>query len=275
MNPVEQNYESEAVHDIDDTMPSKNKPTLSTIMDDEQTLPTIEAPSDSSNTSSIAESLDSPKHFFTRHSATRDVGVGRSRSCSHAVTHARTTIPKPPLPIKAARAINNCVLGHGKKEPKISLSEQTPARAPPKRSRSCLKQATSPSSEGKKVHFGSLEMRNYEVVLGDHPDCSSGPPISLGWAYAESNPISVERYEEIKPSSSRRSMDQLELNYFVRKRMLRRESLVSDEDMRNRIDDVNRIQKQRLHTKRMQPVYKLREAILIDSKQRIAGILRK
>jgi hypothetical protein len=23
-----------------------------------------------------------------------------------------------------------------------------------------------------------LEMRNYEIVLGDHPDCSAGPPVS-------------------------------------------------------------------------------------------------
>ena len=56
-------------------------------------------------------------------------------------------------------------------------------------------------------------------------------------------------------------MDQLELNYFVRKRMLRRNAGVSDEEMRQSIDAVHRIQKQRLHTKRMQPLYKLREAV--------------
>lgn len=73
--------------------------------------------------------------------------------------------------------------------------------------------------------------------------------------------MSVDKYEALKPR--RRSMDQLELNYFVRKRMLRRHVGVSDEDMRHSIDVVHRIQKQRLRTKRLQPLYKLREAIMI------------
>lgn len=72
--------------------------------------------------------------------------------------------------------------------------------------------------------------------------------------------MSVDKYEALKPE--RRSMDELELNYYRRKRMLRRNSLVSDEEMRESIDSVRRIQKQRMHTKRMQPFYKLREAFL-------------
>ena len=29
----------------------------------------------------------------------------------------------------------------------------------------------------KHVSFGSLEVRKYPIVLGDHPDCSMGPPV--------------------------------------------------------------------------------------------------
>lgn len=70
----------------------------------------------------------------------------------------------------------------------------------------------------------------------------------------------MDKYEELKPT--RRSMDQLELNYFCRKRMLRRISRVSDEEMRSSIDAVHKIQRQRLQTKRLQPIYKLREAMI-------------
>lgn len=77
--------------------------------------------------------------------------------------------------------------------------------------------------------------------------------------------ISIDKYEEAKPE--RRSIDQLELNYFVRKRMLRRTSQVSDEEMRNAIDDVRKIQKQRMRTRRMQPFLKLEEATLSLAKK--------
>lgn len=173
------------------------------------------------------------------------------------------------------------------------LQEEQPEQAPPKTS--------SKTSERKHVRFGNVEMRNYEIVLGDHPDCSSGPPVSgtccddrvlwrlallaaadlrfsefvflylqtlflllipsiqvsIGWKYSCAEPISIDKYESLKPR--RRSMDQLELNYFVRKRMLRRISGVSDDEMHNAINQVRSIQKQRKHTKRMQPIYKLQE----------------
>jgi hypothetical protein len=73
--------------------------------------------------------------------------------------------------------------------------------------------------------------------------------------------VSVDKYEELKPT--RRSMDQLELNYYVRKRILRRISGVSDEEMRNAIDEVRKIQKQRMRTRRLQPLFKLEEASLV------------
>lgn len=77
--------------------------------------------------------------------------------------------------------------------------------------------------------------------------------------------VSVDKYEEAKPK--RRSIDELELNYFVRKRMLRRISQVSDEEMRSAIDEVRKIQRQRMRTRRMQPFLKLEEATLSLAKK--------
>lgn len=85
--------------------------------------------------------------------------------------------------------------------------------------------------------------------------------------------VSVDKYEEAKPK--RRSIDQLELNYFVRKRMLRRTSQVSDEEMRNAIDEVRKIQKQRMRTRRMQPFLKLEEATLSLANKLARMFIRK
>ena len=32
----------------------------------------------------------------------------------------------------------------------------------------------------KRVTFGDIEFRKYPIILGDHPDCSIGPPVCLG-----------------------------------------------------------------------------------------------
>ena len=31
----------------------------------------------------------------------------------------------------------------------------------------------------KKVSFGLVEFRHHPIIMGDHPDCSQGPPVSL------------------------------------------------------------------------------------------------
>jgi hypothetical protein len=33
--------------------------------------------------------------------------------------------------------------------------------------------------EKKHVSFATLEFREYDIILGDHPDCSEGPPVSI------------------------------------------------------------------------------------------------
>lgn len=36
-----------------------------------------------------------------------------------------------------------------------------------------------PKYSQKHVSFGELEIRKYPVILGDHPECSMGPPVSF------------------------------------------------------------------------------------------------
>ena len=35
----------------------------------------------------------------------------------------------------------------------------------------------------KKVCFASVHVREYPIILGDNPTCSSGPPVTLDWEY--------------------------------------------------------------------------------------------
>lgn len=46
--------------------------------------------------------------------------------------------------------------------------------------------STSKKNKEKKnhVHFGDIEIRVYETVLGDNPCARFGPPISIGWSYS-------------------------------------------------------------------------------------------
>jgi hypothetical protein len=84
--------------------------------------------------------------------------------------------------------------------------------------------------------------------------------VAIGWRYSHAETVSVDKYEAVKPR--RRTLEQLELNYFVRKRMLRRYVGVTDEEMKAQMDEVRRIQRQRRQTKRLQPFYKMCEAAL-------------
>jgi len=49
------------------------------------------------------------------------------------------------------------------------------------------------------VSFGPIHVRQYERIVGDHPDTKVGVPLSIGWAYYEDeqhpNGVSIERYE--------------------------------------------------------------------------------
>jgi hypothetical protein len=80
-----------------------------------------------------------------------------------------------------------------------------------------------PLAAVRRVSFTSLEIREYAVVPGDHPLCSSGCPIALGWTYTtkgnSSEPLlSVEAYEAKR--CPRRFGDRLRLSVEEREDLL-------------------------------------------------------
>jgi len=74
------------------------------------------------------------------------------------------------------------------------------------------------TQEKRKVHFGTVEVRDYDMILGDHPCCRYGPPLTLDWDYLEYEPLDVNEYEFHHPP--RRNVREMVLNYYLRKKLL-------------------------------------------------------
>ena len=74
------------------------------------------------------------------------------------------------------------------------------------------------STKQKHVAFGEISSRSYEVVIGDHPCCNLGCPLSLGWEYNENPRMSVEEFEASR--SPRRCLRELKTTWDQRRTML-------------------------------------------------------
>jgi len=107
-----------------------------------------------------------------------------------------------------------------------SVSEESDADAAvttPRRS--CLRPETEsyydrPKTEKskRKIHFGQVCVRDYDMILGDNPSVGYGPPVTIDWDYVEFNPIQMDEYEFHRPP--RRSLREMGMNYYRRKHIL-------------------------------------------------------
>jgi hypothetical protein len=96
------------------------------------------------------------------------------------------------------------------------------------------------------VSFSNLSIREYNVALGDHPSCSYGPPIALGWKYQDKDQVSLDDYEDCR--NPRRSMNQLVLSYNIRKYLLLKTAGYNRSDLRAAMAEVNRVKRDRQWT---------------------------
>lgn len=99
--------------------------------------------------------------------------------------------------------------------------------------------------KGKKsVGFGSINFRNYAVIMGDHPCCTMGCPLTLDWSFSEGEHVSVDEYENSR--SPRAAKGALRFTWDERRSIL---SDVSDCDMRRANRKLQRQQDRRSHTR--------------------------
>jgi hypothetical protein len=70
------------------------------------------------------------------------------------------------------------------------------------------------------VSFGNCEIRTYTQVLGDHPCCSEGCPIQLGWSYTSEESIKVDDYERFRVDAPHKCLHELRLTAEERRSIL-------------------------------------------------------
>lgn len=96
--------------------------------------------------------------------------------------------------------------------------------------------------------FSKIEIREYNITLGDNPGGRSGPPISLDWKYNKSTTqiVDVDLYEQTRPP--RRSRIEMHMGGGVRTFRLMREQGFSMTDMRKAAKKATEIRRQREKT---------------------------
>mmetsp|Transcript_41114 Transcript_41114/g.63328 ORF Transcript_41114/g.63328 Transcript_41114/m.63328 type:complete len:164 (-) Transcript_41114:147-638(-) len=84
--------------------------------------------------------------------------------------------------------------------------------APSVTSKSILKQSSSPSSANsldriRKVWFDSVEIKYYDIILGDNPAVSDGAPVTIDWKAHDEEVVDVDCYEVLRNSESSKRKD--------------------------------------------------------------------
>jgi len=92
----------------------------------------------------------------------------------------------------------------------ITASKKT-AEAPP----------VHPCTHRRSVTFSQVQIREYSTILGDHPCCPSGPPISLGWTCEREHTHTFETFEKERQECRVKCKDDMRLAGEVRRDILR------------------------------------------------------
>ena len=140
------------------------------------------------------------------------------------------------------------------KKPSSSSSEKKKKPTLPRPCVSILHNADCPSRHSceiteskRRITFQEVTVREYDMVLGDHPNCSYGPPISLGWDYLEYEPMNVNEYEF--HHSRRRNLRQLMLNFYRRQEILLKDH--TEDELKSATKEKDRVMLNRNITRAM------------------------
>ena len=129
------------------------------------------------------------------------------------------------------------------------------------------------------VSFSSLEIRSYNVTLGDAPT-SYGPPVSLDWEYdpAATAEYDLETYEEYRTDSApRRNRQQMLMPPMHRQYLLMREAGFTKGEIQVAMEEAKKVARNREKTKKMSRVKGMErvEEALEKTKRRFGKIGKK
>ena len=106
--------------------------------------------------------------------------------------------------------------------------------------------SASPLVVDRNVSFNKLQIREYDMTLGDHPSAVTGPPVQLSWDHKPEKDIPLEEYERAR--QPRRNRRQLRLSYREREQVLFKERGFTPEEVNSAWMEALTIRKQRKET---------------------------
>ena len=101
----------------------------------------------------------------------------------------------------------------------MSVSDEQQEGSSSSSSRSLEPESPNKPLKSKTVGFDRVAIRSYKIVLGDHPCCSTGCPVSLGWDYSQEEYIKLDEYEATRAEPVE-CVDDLRLSRYERHQLL-------------------------------------------------------
>jgi hypothetical protein len=95
----------------------------------------------------------------------------------------------------------------GMKRPVPTTSSQPPALEPIS-DESSLDDSTQ-SKRLKRVSWDKIQTREYALVVGDHPMCQDGLPVSLGWQFNDGSTMELQRLIQAQQAEAEAQQQQL------------------------------------------------------------------
>jgi hypothetical protein len=78
-------------------------------------------------------------------------------------------------------------------------------------------------TKARHVRFKAVHVREYAVVVGDHPMCGDHLPLTLDWKHAEEKVYDISQYKDMRPQSGRGVRGKVKrLAYWTRRQILER-----------------------------------------------------
>jgi|Transcript_17781 hypothetical protein len=102
-----------------------------------------------------------------------------------------------------------------------------------------------------RVRFSEIQIREYDRIIGDHPECTVGPALALGWDYEAKEVVSLDSYEATRPP--RRKLGHLALTSITRKNMMMNRFGFTEEEIKKGGKGNKRIRNQREASRHMSP----------------------
>lgn len=120
------------------------------------------------------------------------------------------------------------------------------------------------------VKFGTVAIREFDRIVGDHPDCKVGPPITFGWDWSERPVEDLDVYE-----SHRVLRKNLRLTSITRKNLLHNVFGIPESEIRLAEKEVQKILRQRTTSQKQTKVAEKTEAFVQSARRKLKRAFSK